>query len=69
MVEAEAAHAGVCFLEGALGKRTHFQQKFLAQLVLQVQRKEGQSRRVHEASPTCTPPSLLPQVGAAAAAG
>lgn len=57
-----AAHLGVCSHEGALGKRTHFQQKFLAQLVIQVQRKDEQSRRTHEDSPTCTPPCMLPKV-------
>uniref|UniRef100_H3CIY0 Tetratricopeptide repeat protein 27 n=1 Tax=Tetraodon nigroviridis TaxID=99883 RepID=H3CIY0_TETNG len=46
--------------EGALGKRTQFQQKFLAQLVLQVHRKD-QSSGAHEDSPTCTPPSMLPK--------
>ncbi|CAF87331.1 unnamed protein product, partial [Tetraodon nigroviridis] len=45
---------------GALGKRTQFQQKFLAQLVLQVHRKD-QSSGAHEDSPTCTPPSMLPK--------
>uniref|UniRef100_H3CIY3 Baculoviral IAP repeat containing 6 n=1 Tax=Tetraodon nigroviridis TaxID=99883 RepID=H3CIY3_TETNG len=47
-------------LTGALGKRTQFQQKFLAQLVLQVHRKD-QSGGAHEDSPTCTPPSMLPK--------
>ena len=51
-----------CVLEGALGKRTHFQQKLLAQLVLQVQRRDDWSRRTCEDSPTCTLPSLLPKV-------
>lgn len=54
--------------KGALGKRTHFQQKNLAQLVLRVERKEELAKISREDSPSCTPPSMLPKVNAAAAA-
>lgn len=52
--------------KGALGKRTHFQQKNVAQLVLQVERKEEQAKVSWEESPSYTPPSMLPKVMAAA---
>uniref|UniRef100_A0A8C6NJ92 Tetratricopeptide repeat protein 27 n=1 Tax=Nothobranchius furzeri TaxID=105023 RepID=A0A8C6NJ92_NOTFU len=49
-------------MTGALGKRTHFQEKFLAQLILDVKRNpDGPDQRVHEASPTPTPRSSLPK--------
>ncbi|XP_011617929.2 tetratricopeptide repeat protein 27 isoform X1 [Takifugu rubripes] len=48
-------------MTGALGKRTHFQQKNLAQLVLQVERKEEQAKASREDSPSYTPPSMLPR--------
>uniref|UniRef100_A0A1A8I9L4 Tetratricopeptide repeat protein 27 n=1 Tax=Nothobranchius kuhntae TaxID=321403 RepID=A0A1A8I9L4_NOTKU len=49
-------------MTGALGKRTHFQEKFLAQLILDVKRNpDGRDQRVHEASPTPTPRSSLPK--------
>lgn len=54
--------------KGALGKRTHFQHKNVAQLVLQVERKEQQATVSREDSPSYTPPSMLPKVSAAAAA-
>lgn len=53
--------------KGALGKRTHFQQKNVAQLVLQVERKEEQAKVSWEDSPSYTPLSMLPKVKAAAA--
>uniref|UniRef100_A0A8C7XD45 Tetratricopeptide repeat protein 27 n=1 Tax=Oryzias sinensis TaxID=183150 RepID=A0A8C7XD45_9TELE len=47
-------------LTGALGKRTRFQQKFLAQLILEVTKnQEGPDQRVDEASPT--PLAILPK--------
>lgn len=47
---------------GALGKRTHFQQKFLAQLILEVKRKQEQSCQTHNVdSPTPTPVASLPK--------
>ncbi|XP_078129351.1 tetratricopeptide repeat protein 27 [Sander vitreus] len=47
-------------MTGALGKRTHFQHKYLAQLILEVKRKQpGQTD--DEASPTPTPPASLPK--------
>ncbi|XP_059215036.1 tetratricopeptide repeat protein 27 [Centropristis striata] len=49
-------------LTGALGKRTHFQQKYLAQLVLEVKRKQDQPGQMcDEASPTPTPQDILPK--------
>ncbi|XP_010742093.1 tetratricopeptide repeat protein 27 [Larimichthys crocea] len=49
-------------ITGALGKRTHFQQKFLAQLILEVKRKQGQPGQTdNEASPTPTPLAILPK--------
>lgn len=51
--------------KGALGKRTHFQQKNVAQLVLQVERKEEKAKVSWEDSPSYTPPSMLPKVKAA----
>ncbi|XP_051936997.1 tetratricopeptide repeat protein 27 [Hippocampus zosterae] len=44
---------------GALGKRTYFQQKYLAQLILEVKRKQAQDQPV--ASPSPTPQALLPK--------
>ncbi|KAM9808803.1 tetratricopeptide repeat protein 27 isoform X2 [Syngnathus typhle] len=44
---------------GALGKRTYFQQKYLAQLILEVKRKENPDQCV--ASPSPTPQALLPK--------
>ncbi|XP_063730293.1 tetratricopeptide repeat protein 27 [Eleginops maclovinus] len=46
-------------MTGALGKRTHFQQKYLAQLILEVKRKQDQMD--DEASPTPTPQASLPK--------
>ncbi|KAM4591456.1 tetratricopeptide repeat protein 27 [Odontesthes bonariensis] len=47
---------------GALGKRTRFQEKYLAQLVLEVKRKQEQSDPMFdEASPTPTPQDTLPK--------
>ncbi|XP_023819122.1 tetratricopeptide repeat protein 27 [Oryzias latipes] len=47
-------------LTGALGKRTRFQQKFLAQLILEVTKnQDGPDQRVDEASPT--PLAILPK--------
>lgn len=55
------------FNPGALGKRTRFQEKFLAQLLLEVKRQEGEEeeadQRVSETSPTPTPQASLPKVG------
>ncbi|XP_039639470.1 tetratricopeptide repeat protein 27 isoform X2 [Perca fluviatilis] len=49
-------------MTGALGKRTHFQQKYLAQLILEVKRKQTQPDQTDdEASPTPTPPASLPK--------
>ncbi|XP_028459462.1 tetratricopeptide repeat protein 27 isoform X2 [Perca flavescens] len=49
-------------MTGALGKRTHFQQKYLAQLILEVKRKQTQPGQTDdEASPTPTPPASLPK--------
>lgn len=47
---------------GALGKRTRFQQKYLAQLILEVKRKHSQPGQMdNEASPTPTPLASLPK--------
>ncbi|XP_033957004.1 tetratricopeptide repeat protein 27-like [Pseudochaenichthys georgianus] len=46
-------------MTGALGKRTHFQQKYLAQLILEVKRKQDQAE--DEASATPTPQASLPK--------
>ncbi|XP_056147912.1 tetratricopeptide repeat protein 27 [Lampris incognitus] len=50
-------------LTGALGKRTQYQQNFLAQLILEVRRKENSSTPEPdgEFSPACTPLSSLPK--------
>ncbi|XP_032409683.1 tetratricopeptide repeat protein 27 [Xiphophorus hellerii] len=51
-------------MTGALGKRTRFQEKFLAQLLLEVKRQEGKEeadQRVSETSPTPTPQASLPK--------
>nr|XP_046256932.1 tetratricopeptide repeat protein 27 [Scatophagus argus] len=49
-------------MTGALGKRTRFQQKCLAQLILDVKRKPDQSsQKDSEASPTPTPLASLPK--------
>lgn len=47
-------------MTGALGKRTRFQQKYLAQLILEV-RKQNQPDRTDETSPTPTPQASLPK--------
>ena len=50
---------------GALGKRTRFQQTFLAQLLLEVKRKEDSAAREEsdgELSPAPTPADSLPKV-------
>ncbi|XP_014859171.1 PREDICTED: tetratricopeptide repeat protein 27 [Poecilia mexicana] len=51
-------------MTGALGKRTRFQEKFLAQLLLEVKRQEGEEKadqRVSETSPIPTPQANLPK--------
>ncbi|XP_054456556.1 tetratricopeptide repeat protein 27 [Anoplopoma fimbria] len=49
-------------MAGALGKRTHFQQKYLAQLILEVKRKQDQPGCLDdETSPTPTPKASLPK--------
>uniref|UniRef100_A0A8C3AQ27 Tetratricopeptide repeat protein 27 n=1 Tax=Cyclopterus lumpus TaxID=8103 RepID=A0A8C3AQ27_CYCLU len=47
-------------LTGALGKRTHFQQKYLAQLILEVKKKQ-QDQVDDDSSPTPTPQASLPK--------
>ena len=51
--------------QGALGKRTRFQQNYLAQLILEVETKPGQIDG--EASPVPTPQDCLPKVWASVA--
>lgn len=48
-------------MTGALGKRTYFQQKYLAQLILEVKRKQEQPGQTDEATPTPTPQASLPK--------
>lgn len=49
-------------MTGALGKRTRFQEKFLAQLILDVKRQEDEADQgVSETSPTPTPRASLPK--------
>lgn len=49
--------------QGALGKRTRFQQKYLAQLILEVKRMQDQPGQAGaEATPTPTPQTMLPKV-------
>lgn len=48
-------------MTGALGKRTRFQQKSLAQLILEVKREERPDWRDKEMSPAPTPVDLLPK--------
>lgn len=48
-------------MTGALGKRTHFQQKYLAQLILEVKREKEHPDQTEEASPTPTPQASLPK--------
>ncbi|XP_022620855.1 tetratricopeptide repeat protein 27 [Seriola dumerili] len=49
-------------MTGALGKRTRFQQKYLAQLILEVSRNQDQAgQRDDEATPTPTPRAYLPK--------
>ncbi|XP_041803517.1 tetratricopeptide repeat protein 27 isoform X2 [Chelmon rostratus] len=48
-------------MTGALGKRTRFQHKFLAQLILEVKRKQQPGQTDNEASPTPTPLAYLPK--------
>ncbi|KAM4600061.1 tetratricopeptide repeat protein 27 isoform 1-T1 [Fundulus diaphanus] len=49
-------------MTGALGKRTRYQEKFLAQLILEVKRQEDEADEgVGETSPTPTPKASLPK--------
>ncbi|KAG7214400.1 hypothetical protein INR49_023111, partial [Caranx melampygus] len=48
-------------MTGALGKRTRFQQNFLAQLILEVSRNQDQPGRRDEATPIPTPQACLPK--------
>lgn len=49
-------------MTGALGKRTHFQHKYLAQLIVEVKRKQDQPGQMDdETSPTPTPRGILPK--------
>ncbi|XP_061767076.1 tetratricopeptide repeat protein 27 [Nerophis ophidion] len=49
-------------MTGALGKRTYFQEKYLAQLILEVKQKQDQlGNAVTEPSPSPTPKTLLPK--------
>lgn len=48
-------------MTGALGKRTRFQQKSLAQLILEVKREEQPDWTTGETCPTSTPVNLLPK--------
>ncbi|MEQ2316147.1 hypothetical protein AMECASPLE_029762 [Ameca splendens] len=50
-------------MTGALGKRTRFQERFLAQLILEVKRQDDEAdQRVSDSSPTPTPQASLPKV-------
>ncbi|XP_071337667.1 tetratricopeptide repeat protein 27 isoform X4 [Trachinotus anak] len=49
-------------MTGALGKRTRFQQKYLAQLILEVCKNQDQpAEKDNEATPTPTPQACLPK--------